>query len=124
MEQAGRVTSYTAVAPAEVWRHRVAVPVEDQGRWTLREPAAEVMDLRRSGQSSDTETEQSLRTAGPAQPAEQLHSPAPNGEERDVGRSLFKLYRVEDRKPGRMGRRTRCAGSFNLMCRWGAGYNS
>ncbi len=44
------VTSYTATTPVEArdWRHRAAAPVEDQSRRTSREPAAGIMDLRRS----------------------------------------------------------------------------
>jgi hypothetical protein len=48
------------------------------GRRTSREPAAGVMDRRRSGQSSDSES-RSLRTAGLGQPAGPRHSPAPTG---------------------------------------------
>jgi hypothetical protein len=45
------------------WRRRAAVPVEDRSRRTSREPTAGVMDRRRSGQRSDSES-RSLRTAG------------------------------------------------------------
>jgi hypothetical protein len=59
----------------------MAAPVEDRNRQTLREPAAGVMDLLRSGQSSDSES-RSLRTAGLGQPAGPRHSPAPTGVRR------------------------------------------
>ncbi len=81
----GGVTGYTVAAPVEDWRHRAAAPVEDRSRQTSREPAAGVMvplmDLRRSGQRSDSES-RSLRTAGLAQPAGPRHSPAPTGVRR------------------------------------------
>ncbi len=55
--RAGGVTvaSYTAAAPVVDWRRRAA-PVEDRSQRTSREPAAGVMDRRRSGQSSDSES--------------------------------------------------------------------
>ena len=93
-----------------------AAPVEDRGRRTSREPAAGVMDRRRSGQSSDSES-RSLRTAGLAQPAGPRHSPAPTG----VGRGRSRLGRVEGSggygEPGRTGRRPRCtvAGVFTYV---------
>jgi hypothetical protein len=58
--------------------HTAAAPVEDRGRRTWKEPAAGVMDRRRSGQSPDSES-RSLRPAGLAQPAGPPHSSAPNG---------------------------------------------
>ena len=77
---AGGVTGYTVAALVEDWRRRAAAPVEDSRR-TSREPAAGVMDWRRSGQRSDSES-QSLHTAGLGQPAGQRHSPAPTGVRR------------------------------------------
>ncbi len=50
--------------------------MEDLSRQKSREPEAGVMDLRRSCQSSDSES-RSLRTAGLGQPAGPRHSPAP-----------------------------------------------
>jgi hypothetical protein len=86
---AGGVTSYTVVAaPVEDLRHRAVAPVEDRSQRTLREPAAlaGVMDRRRSGQSSDLES-QSLRTqaAGLVQRANWLLR---LDEERDVRRTV------------------------------------
>ncbi len=68
-------------APVEDWRRRAGVLVEDRSRRTSREPAAGVMDRRRSGQSLDLES-RSLRTAGLGQPAGPRHSPAPTGVRR------------------------------------------
>ncbi len=59
----------------------MAALVEDWSRQTSREPAAGVMDRRRSGQRSDSES-RSLRTAGLGQPAGPRHSPAPTGVRR------------------------------------------
>jgi hypothetical protein len=78
---ASGVTGYTVAAPVEDWRRCAAAPVEDRSRRTSREPAAGVMDRRRSGQSSDSEN-RSLRTAGLGQPAGLRHSPAPTGVRR------------------------------------------
>jgi hypothetical protein len=83
---AGGVTGYIVAALMEDWRRRAAAPVEDRRRRTSREPAAGVMDRRRSGQCSDSES-RSLRTAGLGQPAGSRHSPAPTEVRRgDVGR--------------------------------------
>jgi hypothetical protein len=61
------------------------IPVEDWSRRTLREPAAGVMDRRRSCQSSDSES----RTAGLAQqPAEPCHSPTPTEVRRGTSDGL------------------------------------
>ena len=68
-------------ALVEDWRRRAAAPVEDRSRRISREPAAGVMDRRRSGQRSDSES-RSLRTAGLGQPAGPRHSPAPTGVRR------------------------------------------
>ncbi len=78
---AGGVTGYIVAALVEDWRRLAAAPVEDRSRRTLREPAAGVMDRRRSGQRSDSES-RSLRTAGLGQPAGPRHSPAPTGVRR------------------------------------------
>ena len=78
--------------PAELqatqWRLRWRTgDVARRRRWrtgsrrTSREPAAGVMDRRRSGQRSDSES-RSLRTAGLGQPAGPRHSPAPTGVRR------------------------------------------
>ncbi len=81
--RAGGVTGYIVAALGEDWRRRAAAPVEDRSRRTSREPAAEVMDRRRSGQRSDSESRRrSLRTAGLGQPAGPRHSPAPTGVRR------------------------------------------
>jgi hypothetical protein len=71
-----RTGAGTVAAPMEDWRRRAAAPVEDRSLQTSREPAAGVMDRRRSGQRSDSES-RSLRTAGLRQPAGPCHSPAP-----------------------------------------------
>ncbi len=65
----------------EDWRRHAAAPVEDRSRRTSREAAAGVMDWRRSGQSSDSES-RSLRTAGLGQPVGPSHPPAPTGARR------------------------------------------
>ncbi len=78
---AGGVTGYTVAAPVEDWRRRAAAPVGDRSRRTSREPPAGVMDRRRSGHSSDSES-RSLRTAGLGQPAGSRHSPAQTGVRR------------------------------------------
>ncbi len=80
---AGGVTgcTVTVAAPVEDWRRRAAARVEDRSRRTSREPAAGVMNRRRSGERSDSES-RSLRTAGLGQPAGPIHSPAPTGVRR------------------------------------------
>jgi hypothetical protein len=73
--------SYTLAASVQDWRRRAAAPVEDRSRRTSREPAAGVMDRRRSGQSLDSGS-WSLHTAELGQPAGPRHSPAPTGVRR------------------------------------------
>ncbi len=80
---AGEVTGYTSTTPVKDWSRRAAAQVEDRSRPTSREPAARVMDRRRSGQSWDSES-RSLCTAGLGQPAGPRHSPAPTGVRRET----------------------------------------
>ncbi len=78
---AGGVTGCTVAAPVEDWRRHAAAPVGDRSRRTSREPAAGVMDRRRSGQRSDSES-RSLHTSVLGQPAGPRHLPAPTGVRR------------------------------------------
>jgi hypothetical protein len=73
-----------------------------------------ITDLRRSGQSWDSES-RSIRTAGLAPPAGLRHSPAPTGVRRDFEQS--RLDWVEG--DGDNGTRMCHCGRFNVMCLWG-----
>jgi hypothetical protein len=117
------VTGYTVAAPVEDWRRRAEAPVEDRSLRTSREPAAGVMDRRRSGQSSDSESRSlhSWTASGTTCRAAPLAC-SDWSEGRVVGRS--RLDRVEggrdDGKPGRTGRHLRCAVTGVLICTVGA----
>ncbi len=105
---------------------RTVDPPPPTSRRTSREPAAGVMDRRRSGQRSDSES-RSMRTAGLGQPAGPRHSPAPTGVRRGtpdghgwIGSKAVEIREAgSDRPPSKSSRYE----SFNT-CRWGAGYNS
>ncbi len=91
-------------------------------RRTSSEPAAGVMDRRRSGQRSDSES-RSLHTAGLGQPAGPRHSPAPTGVRRGTsdGHGLDRIEGGGDNgKPSRTGRHPRVAVTGVSICSVGA----
>jgi hypothetical protein len=108
----------------EDWRRRAAEPEEDRSRRTSREPAAGVMDDRRSGQRSDSESRRTRR-AGVYARLDWDNLPLAYSDwskERDVRWS--RLDRVkgggDNGKPGRTGRHPRLAVTGVLICAVGA----